>query len=374
MTILAVLSLVVWIGLLVARGGFWRADQRLAERPPERDAWPGVVAVIPARDEVEFIGQAARSLAAQDYPGAFDIRVVDDGSTDGTAAAAGAVPGVQVISGKARPEGWMGKMWAVAQGVDAALAERPDAAYVLLTDADIRHDSANLRRLVAKAEAGKLDLVSLMVKLNCASLWECLMVPAFVFFFQKLFPFPWVNDPGRSTAAAAGGCMLVRVSALRRIGGIAAIRGALIDDCALARAIKPGGAIWLGLSETVVSLRPYRSLGDFWRMITRSAFEQLDNSVPALLGTILGMALIYAVPPVAVLFGQGIGQFCGGTAWLLMAAAYRPTERLYGRSPWESLLLPGTAVLYTLATLDSARRTWLGRRGEWKGRTYGDAA
>ena len=374
MTVLAVVSLVVWIGLLVARGGFWRADQRLADLPPERGEWPGVVAVVPARDEAAFIGHAAGSLAAQDYPGTFDIRVVDDGSTDGTAEVAGAVPGVRVIAGTARPEGWVGKMWAVAQGVGAALAEHPEAAFVLLTDADIRHDSANLRRLVAKAEAGNLDLVSLMVRLNCTSFWECMMVPAFVFFFQKLFPFPWVNDPRRTVAAAAGGCMLVRVSALRRIGGIAAIRGALIDDCALARAIKPDGAIWLGLSGTVVSLRPYRSLGDFWRMIVRSAFEQLDNSVPALLGTVLGMVLIYGVPPVTTLFGHGIGQFCGGAAWLLMAAAFRPTGRLYGRPPWESLLLPGTAVLYTLATLDSARRTWLGRRGEWKGRTYGGGA
>ena len=374
MTVLAVLSLLVWIGLLVARGGFWRADQRLAGLPPERDDWPGVVAVVPARDEAETIGQAAGSLAAQDYPGAFDIRVVDDGSSDGTAEAAGAVPGVHVVAGKVRPEGWMGKMWAVAQGIDAALAQRPDAAYVLLTDADIRHDPANLRRLVAKAEAGNLDLVSLMVRLNCTGFWERLMVPAFVFFFQKLFPFPWVNDPERPTAAAAGGCMLVRVSALRRIGGIAAIRGALIDDCALARAIKPGAAIWLGLTDTVVSLRPYRSLGNFWRMIVRSAFEQLDNSPPALFGTVFGMALIYGVPPVATLFGHGIGQLCGGAAWVLMAASYRPTGRLYGRPPWETLLLPGVALLYTLATLDSARRTWLGRRGEWKGRTYGDAA
>lgn len=373
MTVLAILSVLVWIGLALVRGGFWRADQRLPEAPPDRAAWPGVVAVVPARDEAAFIGRASASLAAQDYPGVFSVVVVDDNSTDGTADAVAPSPRVRVVSGAPRPDGWMGKMWAVAQGVDAALADRPDAEFVLLTDADIAHDPANLRRLVGKAEADGCDLVSLMVKLNCAGFWERRMAPAFVFFFQKLYPFPWVNDRRRRVAAAAGGCMLVRVSALRRIGGIAAIRGALIDDCALARAVKPNGAVWLGLTESVVSLRPYPALGDFWRMIARSAFEQLGNSVPALVGTVAGMALVYLAPPVAALAGGGAAAGCGLAAWLLMAALYRPTARLYGRPAWEGVLLPAVALIYTLATIDSARRTLAGRRGEWKGRTYGAA-
>lgn len=367
MTLLALLSLLAWGGLLLFRGGFWRADQRLNGASPDREHWPGVVAVIPARDEAPTIGLTVASLLGQDYPGEVRVVVVDDNSTDGTARAAGASDRLTVISGRPLEAGWTGKLWAQNQGLAEAARIMPEARYVLLTDADIEHDPANLRRLVDKAEWESLDLVSLMVRLRCESLWERLLIPAFVFFFQKLYPFRWVNDPEAGTAGAAGGCMLVRRTALERIGGLESIKGRLIDDCSLAARVKEGGAIWLGLAERTRSLRTYESLGKIWRMVARTAFIQLDHSVLALIGTVLAMAVIYLAPPVA-LFG---GHPAGVAPWLLMALAYRPTLALYGRPAWEGLLLPLAALLYTLMTLDSARRHWMGKGGGWKGRTYG---
>jgi hopene-associated glycosyltransferase HpnB len=279
-----------------------------------------------------------------------------------------------IIQGRPLKPGWTGKLWAVSQGVERAAEAAPDAAFVLLTDADIEHDPDNLRRLVAKAESGSCDLVSLLVRLRCRDLWERLMIPAFVFFFQKLYPFPWVNSPIHKHAAAAGGCMLVRRSALSKAGGIAAIRGELIDDCALARALKPRGRIWLGLSETTRSLRSYGRLGDLWRMVARSAYEQLGNALAMLVATVLGMVVVYLGPPAVALAGIAVGSpaatVAGAGAWLLMGFAYRPTLGLYGRPVWDAVLLPVAAVLYTLITVDSARRFWQGQGGAWKGRTY----
>ena len=372
---LAVVSAASWIWLIAARGRFWRADQRLPEFTAPRDSWPAVVAVVPARNEADVIGLAVTSLAAQDYPGSLSVVVVDDGSDDGTAAAAaGASADAEVIAGAPLPEGWTGKMWAVHQGVTHAEARHPEASFVWLTDADIEHDPAELRQLVDLAETGARDLVSHMVRLHCRTLWECLLIPAFVFFFQKLYPFPWVNDPNRRVAGAAGGSMLVRRSALTQIGGIAAIRAALIDDCALARAIKPGGSIWLGLTATTRSLRAYTGLSDIWLMVARTAFDQLGYSWMALAGTVAGMVVLYIGPPALAIAGWSIGDpwivGLGVAGWALMMLAYMPTLRLYGLPVVAASALPIAGILYTAMTIDSARLHALGRGGGWKARTY----
>ncbi|MDA0703950.1 MAG: glycosyltransferase [Proteobacteria bacterium] len=377
-TAVAALSLLAWLYLILFHGRFWRADQRLGhDAAPE--TWPAVAAVVPARDEADVVGAAVQSLLTQDYPGRFQVFLVDDESADGTAEAArAAAPAgrenvLTVLATEVRPPGWVGKMWAVATGVAAATAnqaERP--VYLLLTDADIAHPEDGLRRLVAKAEAGRLDLASLMVRLHCRDGWERLLVPAFVYFFQKLFPFPRVNDPRSGIAAAAGGCMLVRASALETVGGIAAIRGAIIDDCALAAALKPKGPIWLGLAEDHRSLRPYEGLGGLWQMVARSAFAQLRHSWLLLIGTVLGMVLLYLAPPVLGLWslveGWGFAATAGLAAWAIMAATLVPTLRLYGRPLWEGFLLPVSGLLYTAMTVDSAIAHASGRGGAWKGR------
>ncbi len=375
--ILAYLPAAIWFGLIIFRGDFWRADQTLPDAPPELAAWPAVVAVIPARNEAATIGATVASLLAQDYPGRFDVVVVDDHSDDGTAAAAGADPRLSVVAAEPLQPGWTGKLWAVRQGLEATDARFPDAAYVLLTDADITHDAPNLRRLVGKAEGEDLALVSLMARLRCEGWWERLLIPAFVFFFQMLYPFPWVNDRNRVTAAAAGGCMLVRRSALRATGGVDAIRDRLIDDCALARQIKRQGAIWLGLTTDVKSLRRYDTLGEVWNMVARTAFEQLGNSAWALVGTVIALAVTYLAPLVAASGALGGGwPVVAGLAvwWGLMPHAFAPTLRLYDLSPIWGLSLPIAAFLYTLMTISSAVRTWRGRKGAWKGRHYGAAS
>lgn len=374
--VLAYLPVAVWFALIIFRGDFWRADQMLPDAPPDRTAWPAVVAVIPARNEAATIGATVGSLLAQDFPGAFNVIVVDDGSDDGTAEAAGHDARLTVIGAAPLAAGWTGKLWAMRQGLEAADARFPGAAYVLFTDADITHDPLNLRRLVGKAEEDGLDLVSLMARLRCEGMWERLLIPAFVFFFQMLYPFPWVNDPHGKTAAAAGGCMLVRRAALHAIGGVDTIRDRLIDDCALARRIKQQGPIWLGLANGVRSLRRYDALGDVWDMVARTAFAQLGNSTVALIGTVAALAVTYVVPPLA-----GVGILGGGWPvvaglvvwWGLMPHAFAPTLRLYGLSPIWGLTLPMAAFLYSLMTFSSAVRTWRGRGGAWKGRHYGTA-
>ena len=377
--ILAFVPLVFWAGILTLRGGFWRADQRLEDAPTERGArdWPEVVCVIPARNEAPTIGGTVASLTDQDYPGRVSVIVVDDNSDDHTGDAAGRrtknSDRLTVVAGKVLEEGWTGKLWAIHQGLETARTVAPDAPYVLLTDADITHDSESLRRLVAKAEADRLDLVSLMVRLRSESFWEKLLIPAFIFFFQKLYPFPWVNDPSKPTAAAAGGCMLVRRSALNRSGGVDAIRHHLIDDCALAALLKQQGPIWLGLSSRVVSERRYGRLSEIWDMVARTAFEQLGNSSLALIGTVVAMSITYLAPPLAAtgLLGGGLAAAAGVlTWWALMGIAFWPTLTLYGMSRAWSLLLPVAAFLYTLMTVSSAVRYWQGRGGAWKGRHY----
>lgn len=378
--VVALLVAATWGFMLLFRGGFWRADQRLTGVESEPTVWPDVVAVVPARDESGSIGRTVASLLNQDYPGRFQVIVVDDNSADGTAdearRAARDFDGLIVVEGTPLESPWTGKLWAMEQGVRRAAEAAPDATYLLFTDADIVHDPASLRRLVLKAEDGRLALVSLMVRLVADSVWEQLLIPAFVFFFQKLYPFPWVNNLSKTTAAAAGGCVLLRRDALTQAGGLAAIRGRIIDDCALAALVKGTGRrpIWLGLDDRVRCLRGYDTLAGIWSMVTRTAYEQLGNFPPMLIVAVVGMVFLYLVPPFSVLVGLfgGDGRLlaAGAAGWGLMALAYSPTLTLYGQPVWRTLLLPMAAFLYTLMTIDSARRTWLGRGGTWKGRHY----
>lgn len=358
--ILAFLPLAVWLYLLFGRGFFWLTRERDANDAPEPAAWPSVTAVVPARDEADVIERSIGSLLAQDYKGEFKIVLVDDQSSDGTSDL---VSGCTVIKGAPRPPGWTGKLWAVSQGV--AAAGMPD--YLWLTDADIAHAPNNLSKLVARAESGKLVLTSLMAKLHCASLAEKLLIPAFVFFFDMLYPFGWVNDARAKTAAAAGGCMLVKREALERAGGIAAIKGEIIDDCAMGRLMKAQGPVWLGLTDRSVSLRPY-SFSDIHKMVARSAYAQLSYSPLQLLGTVLGMLLVYAAAPLLTLFAHGLAQLAGAITWALMAVAFAPMARFYRMTPLWGLALPVIGALYGAFTLDSAIQHWRGRGGMWKGR------
>jgi hopene-associated glycosyltransferase HpnB len=379
--IIAAATLAIWLYLLLARGWFWRARERDDANPPALPAiWPSVVAVIPARDEEENIREAVGSLLCQDYPGSFSIVLIDDDSRDGTAQAAReaaqaaqADDRLTVLRGQPLPKGWTGKLWAMKQGIEAA-ALSPSPDYLLLTDADIVYSPDALKRLVARAQAGDLVLTSRMVKLRCESFAERALIPAFVFFFALLYPFAWVNRRDRATAAAAGGCMLVRRDALQQAGGIETIRGALIDDCALAQRLKRIGPIWLGLTQNVHSIRAYPRLGDIRRMVSRSAYAQLRYSPLLLAGTLTGLALTYLAPPLLALFARGMPQALGALAWVLMALSFQPVLRFYRRSPLWGLALPAIALLYMAFTLDSAYQHVRGRGGSWKGRVQANVS
>ncbi len=357
------LAVVIWGVLLFARDGWWRAREQDGAVLAAPAAWPAVVAVVPARDEAAVIGRAVASLAAQDYPGDFKVIVVDDGSSDATADIAEAA-GASVLRAAPLASGWTGKLAAVAQGIDRA-GETP--AYLWLTDADIEHAPDTLRSLVARAMAEEAVLVSLMARLRTDSLAERALVPAFVWFFMMLFPFAAVNRAGR-VAAAAGGVMLVDRAALARAGGIAAIRTALIDDCALAKLLKAQGKIILLLTRRSVSLRPYPAVGDIGAMIARSAYAQLDYSPLLLAGTVAGFALTFVAPPVLALFSTGWPQLAGIAAWGAMSAAFQPMLRFYRRSPAWGAAVPMIATVYGYYTLVSAVQFWRGRGGQWKGR------
>lgn len=374
----AALALAAWVYLFLLHGRFWHADQRINVNQVNEMSLPGVVAVIPARNEAETIAGMVRSLLNQDYPAPFSIVVVDDDSDDATAdlARSAAVTAaeqsrVRVVSGEPLPHGWTGKMWAVKQGIDVA----PSSDYVLLTDADISHSPDLLSDLVAKAEGEGIRLVSLMVRLNCRSFWENLLIPAFVYYFQKLYPFPRVNDPNRREAAAAGGCMLVHRKTLEDAGGIAAIHDAVIDDCALAALMKPHGRVWLGLTETTESSRPYPSLHSIWKMVARTGYRQLNHNPTLLAGAVAGMILLYLVPPFALIVGalsaNAVLVLFGASAWSIMVWTYLPTVGLYRLSPLWALSLPLAGVLFTLMTIDSARRHYARSNDQWKGRRYG---
>ncbi|MFI1675646.1 glycosyltransferase [Streptomyces sp. NPDC020607] len=371
-------SLAAWLWLLLGQGFFWRTDVRLPPRE-EPDDWPSVGVVVPARDEAAVLARSLPSLLAQDYPGRAEVFLVDDGSSDGTGELAralaerhGGLP-LTVGSPGEPPTGWTGKLWAVRHGIGLARARDPE--YLLLTDADIAHEPDSLRRLVAAAGSVGYDLVSQMARLRVESLWERLVVPAFVYFFAQLYPFRWIARKGARTAAAAGGCVLLRTDAAERARIPDAIRQAVIDDVALARAVKrSGGHIWLGLADGVDSVRPYPRLADLWRMVSRSAYAQLRHNVPLLVGTVAGLAVVYLVPPVALVAGLVTGSraaaVAGGLAWLVMTATYLPMLRYYRQPLVLALLLPATAFLYLLMTVDSAVQHYRGRGAAWKGRTY----
>jgi len=369
-----------WGVLLVDRGGFWRLREWLPRASPRR-ARPDVAVLIPARNEAATIAQTVESVLGQTYAGALRAVVVDDESEDATAAEAragaeraGAADRLTLVNGSTPPAGWTGKLWALEQGRRALEAEDAAPAFLWLTDADIVHAPDTLVRLVDHAESDQRDLVSLMVRLAAEGPWPRLAIPAFIFFFRKLYPFAWANDPHARTAAAAGGCVLLRRAVFERAGGFAAIRGCLIDDCALAKAVKRagGGRIWLGMADRSTSLRPCRRLGEVWHMVARTAYAQLANNPLALLGTVVGMLVLYAAPPLAALTWPWHGESAVGGlglfAWGASALAFAPTLRHYGVARAFAPALPLAALAYTLMTVDSARRYHLGRGALWKGR------
>lgn len=369
----ALAALLAWAVLLFGRGSFWlaRDDDRDAGSLPEPASWPAVAMLVPARDEAGTVGETVRSVLAQDYPGPLRLLVVDDRSIDGTAAVARAAaagdPRFALLTGRPRPPGWTGKLWALHQGHEA-LRDDP-APLLLLTDADIRHAPDSLRALARRALAGRLALASLMVRLRCRDRAERWLVPAFVFFFQMLYPFRRVRDPGARAAAAAGGCVLLDRAAFDAAGGFGAIRGEIIDDCALARRMKAQGPIWLGLTDRAESLRRYPRLDDTRRMVARTAYAQLNHSPALLAGTVAAMSLVFLAPPLLALFAEGAARWLGALAWAAMALAYAPTLRRFGLSPLRAAALPAVAAFYTAFTLDSAWAEWRGRGGMWKGET-----
>jgi hopene-associated glycosyltransferase HpnB len=379
--ILAGLSLLTWIVLTFFRGAFWQLqafdDDVARHEPPQR--WARIVAIVPARNEAETIARTVESLAAQDYAGEFHIIIVDDNSEDATAAlaqraaqASGAADRVTVMPAAPLPPGWTGKLWALEQGVSQAAVLSPD--YLWFTDADIVHAPDTARRLVSRAESQGLELVSLMVLLQVKTFLERMLTPPFLYFFLKLYPPKWIAEAKSRIAGAAGGCLLLRRGALERIGGISAIRGEVIDDCALARAVKRGGGgIWMGLTRKSVSLRVYASFAGIRDLIARTAFTQLEYSAPLLFGTIAGMVLTYLLPVALVICPQPLVWRLSLAAWALMIITYLPTVRFYKLSPLWTLLLPVAAVFYSYATCLSAVRYWLGRGGQWKGRAQAPA-
>lgn len=372
------LSAAVWLYLIFFHGRFWQAGPILHPKnaPP---AAPPVTVVVPARDEAESIGRCLTSLLQQDYTGPLTVILIDDNSTDGTGDLARALPDPQerltIVQGRPRPEGWSGKLWAVQQGVAEARRQRPqDDGYVLFTDADIEHDPSHISTLVEKARREKLDMVSEMVELNCVSAAEKALVPAFVFFFALLYPFESVNNPDSRIAGAAGGTVLLKRETLTRIGGIESLKGALIDDCTLAAHVKKsGGRLYLGHSCLARSIRPYPHPRDIWQMIARTAYVQLRYSPFMLIGTVLGMILVWIMPVVLALFGKGASRPLGVFAWVVSMLSYLPTLRRFRMSPLWAVLLPAVAVFYTAATVGSAVNHHRGRGVQWKNRAYTDA-
>jgi hopene-associated glycosyltransferase HpnB len=372
--IFAVVPLLIWLYLLMARGGFWRVARQFAPLPANHELSKKLVVIIPARNEAPVIGDTIRSLLQQDFAGSIHVVVIDDGSTDGTDnAAADAAAGIglsaqlTVISGAPLPAEWSGKVWAMSQGV--AAASGLDADYLLFTDADIHHDPDSVATLLTNAEARQADLVSWMVKLHTTSRSEQWLIPAFVYFFLLLYPPAWIASLRSRVAGAAGGCMLIRPSALERIGGLRSIHSQIIDDCALARVLKgDGGAIWLGLTRCAHSTRRYGSVAEIGRMVSRTAFNQLRHSYLLLTATMAGLLATFLLPPLLLLSRHPLSMALGAAAWVLMSTSYVPMLRFYGLPAIRSLGLPAVALFYAAATINSAVQYSLGRGGQWKGR------
>jgi hopene-associated glycosyltransferase HpnB len=376
--VVAAISLAAWVYLVGFHGGFWiisRYDDLAETELAETAVWPEVVAVIPARDEAPNIGACIRSVLAQPYKGKLSVILVDDQSSDGTAALAsaaaaaiGAADRLTVVSGRTPPSGWTGKLWAVKQGLSEIDQRAAAPTYVLFTDADIVYSDDVVPRLVARAERDGLAMASIMARLRCVSFAERFLIPAFIFFFQMLYPFAFVARADHPAAAAAGGCILARWRALQDAGSIDAVRGALIDDCAVGGLLKRQGPVWLGFSRCVESVRASDSFGEVGQMISRSAYAQLRYSPLVLAGTIAGMALVYLAPVLLVFVGEPVSRWLALAAWVLMAVAFRPTLQYYGRSPLWGLFLPAIAFVYLMFTMNSAYQYYMGRGGMWKGR------
>jgi len=373
---IGIITLAIWLHLFFGRGWFWRVKKFNADGVSiaPLDVWPKIVAIVPARNEANTIGEVVTSLVNQDYPGPFSIVIVDDHSEDATSAIASRVAEEQAAQGRVQtvaaltlPDGWTGKLWALNSGVISSQQDPP--AFFWFTDADITHAPDTLRRLVTRAERDRLDLASLMVLLQAKTLPERALIPAFLYFFLMLYPPQWIADEELATAGAAGGCILLRREALERIGGFSSIRGAVIDDCALAKAIKrTNGRIWMGLTRKSVSLRAYRTFAEIRDLIARTAFTQLRYSALFLLGTLAGMFLTYIAPVILIFAHDSTARLLGATAWFLMAASFLPTVRFYRLSFVWVPLLPLAAAFYSYATCLSALRYWLGKGGLWKGR------
>jgi hopene-associated glycosyltransferase HpnB len=384
--VLGIITLGIWLHLFFGRGWFWRVRRQDADRAADETLsnWPGVVVVVPARNEAETIGLVITSLLQQDYPGSFSVVVVDDHSEDATARIAseavgqfGAAERLKIVSAPALSENWTGKLWALNEGVSSGgvtnlgtpgvLAQAP--SFYWFTDADVIHAPDTLRRLVGRAQLEGLDLASLMVLLQAKTFPERALIPAFLYFFLMLYPPKWIEDEELSTAGAAGGCILLKSEALARIGGLAAIRGEVIDDCALAKAVKAsGGKVWMELTRKSESLRTYGTFGELRDLIARTAFTQLRYSSIVLAGTLIGMLLTYVAPVVLVFVDDPTTKVLGATAWALMTLSFVPTLRFYRLSVLWAPLLPLTALFYTYATWISAVRYWMGTGGQWKGR------
>jgi hopene-associated glycosyltransferase HpnB len=365
----------VWLYLVVGHGQFWRVKGLVAQEAPLRVIQGPIAVVIPARNEADTIGESVQSLLRQTCADAIHIFLVDDNSTDGTAEVARRAAGetsrpsaLTIIHGQPLPDGWTGKLWAMQQGIDQALRLHPE--FLLLTDADILHSPESVATLIGIAESEGYDLASFMVKLHCRSVPEKLLIPAFVFFFFLLYPPGWIRNPRRKTAGAAGGCILLRPEALARAGGVAEIRGEIIDDCALASRVKRGsGKLWLGATPDTRSLRAYRRFGEIERMIARTAFNQLRHSLWLLVGTVVGLGLIYILPLALLVTVTRMLTLLGATAFILMLVTYTPMVRFYKLNALWALTLPVSAAFYMAATVHSAVNYWSGRGGQWKGRT-----
>lgn len=370
------LALAIWIYLIAARGDFWRTQKFDDLAPaPVMEHWPSIAVVVPARDEAAGVAACVTSILSQPYPGILSMVLVDDQSQDGTsqiasdaAAAIGASDRLTVLQGRPLPSGWTGKLWAVKQGLNLVEEQAAQPDYVLLTDADIVYSGDLLMRLVARAQKDKLAMTSVMATLRCESLAEKYLIPAFIFFFGMLYPFGWVRNPSRGTAAAAGGCILARWDALKKAGGIESIRGSLIDDCALGTRLKLQGPVWLGFSQDVKSVRASDTVANVGQMISRSAYAQLRYSLVLLIGTVVAMTLVFLVPVVIAVFGHGWAAVFAAAAWLLMALAFQPTLRYYGQSAFWGPALPAIAIAYMVFTVNSAIQHFQGRGGMWKGR------
>jgi len=375
-TLIAAVPLAIWVCLFFARGNFWNLREDTGE-PEPLERWPRVIAIVPARNEAETVARSVSSLAKQDYPGEFSIIVVDDHSEDATSVLAlkaaeesGAAARVLIHSASELPQGWTGKVWAMNEGVRAAADKGFE--FFWFTDADIEHAPDTLRRLVSRAETDSLDLASLMVLLQAKTFPERLLIPPFLYFFLMLYPPQWIADSNARTAGAAGGCILLRRSALESISGLASIRNEVIDDCALARAVKKsGGKIWMGLTRASVSLRSYGSFSEIRDLIARTAFTQLRYSSFLLLATLIALFATYVLPWISFFQGDDPAWFLAATAASLMSVSFGVTVRFYNLSFLWALTLPFAAIFYAYATCVSAVRYWLGRGGQWKGRSQG---